>query len=250
MRRRIDQPQRLRIVGRLPALKAWRVPLCVLACGAWSASCRDDASQAAARAASRERSEVVAAKGEAAEPKASSAVSPAAPAPAPTTAAPRKLCDGQLGKPGRDLTKKPLARKAAPGARNLSATLSSGKWLWINLWAAWCAPCKEEMPRLTAFSSRLAQAGHDVTLAFVSLDDDERQLEQFLAAPGEGLVHATYWLRDGRERDDWLGAMGLPKAPDLPVQLLVDPRGKIRCTVHGAIEDGDFAEIAAAFAAP
>jgi thiol-disulfide isomerase/thioredoxin len=224
------------------------LPLGILACAGWTASCRDDASQAAARAASRERSEIVVAKGGSPETKASSAGPAAASPPAPLLA--RKVCDGQVAKVGRDLTKKPLARKSAPGARSPGAALPTGRWLWINLWAAWCAPCKEEMPRLAAFTSRLAQAGRDVTLAYVSLDDDERQLEQFLAAGGEGHARATYWLRDGRERDDWLTAMGLPKAPDLPVQVLVDPRGRVRCTVNGAIEDGDFAEIAGALAGP
>jgi thiol-disulfide isomerase/thioredoxin len=209
------------------------------------ASCQDDATKAAARSASRERSEVVVAKGGAPD-AAVSLGGPAASPPPLAPAPPRKLCDGQVGKPGRDLTKKLLARKSAAGAKLPSAALPTGKWLWINLWAAWCVPCKEEMPRLASFAARLAQAGQGVTLAFVSLDDDERQLEQFLAAGGEGIARASYWLRDGRERDDWLTAMGLPKAPDLPVQVLVDPRGKVRCTVHGAIEDGDYAEIAGA----
>jgi len=178
-----------------------------------------------------------------------------APSPSPATAGAgpavmRKVCDGQLAKSGRDLTKKSLARKSAPGAKAPSTTLATGKWLWINLWAAWCAPCKEEMPRLSSFASRLAQSGHEVTFAFVSLDDDERQLEQFLAGAGEGLPHATYWLRDGRERDEWLTSMGLPKAPELPVQVFVDPRGKVRCTVNGAIEDGDYNEVASVLTSP
>jgi thiol-disulfide isomerase/thioredoxin len=213
-----------------------------LASAGMVASCENETTKAAARGAARERSEIVIAEEGVAEPKTSQPnTAPAAP-PSPVVA--RKVCDGQLAKPGRDLTKKALARKAAPGQRPPAATLASGKWIWINLWAAWCAPCKEEMPRLASFSSRLAQAGRDVTLAFVSLDDDERQLEQFLATASGGLTTATYWLRDGRERDDWLTAMGLPKAPELPVQILVDPRGKVRCTVHGAIEEGDYAEIA------
>ena len=229
-------------MGRLQALTRGVLGASVLAVAGMAAGCENEATKAAARGASRERSEIVIAKEGVPEPKASAPS--AAPAPPSSPALARKVCDGQLGKPGRDLTKKPLARKAAPGQRPPAATLSSGKWMWINLWAAWCAPCKEEMPRLATFAARLAQAGRDVTLAFVSLDDDERQLEQFLAAASGGLTTTTYWLRDGRERDDWLTAMGLPKSPDLPVQILVDPRGKVRCTVHGAIEDGDYAEIA------
>jgi thiol-disulfide isomerase/thioredoxin len=233
-------------MGRLPPLSPGLARACVVA-GAWlAASCQDDAAKAAARSASRERSEVVAAQGAPIEPKMPTAPPSAAPVPAVM----RKVCEGQVAKPGRDVTKKPLARKFAPGAKAPSAAFPTGKWLWVNLWAAWCAPCREEMPRLQSFASRLAQSGREITLAFVSIDDDERQLEQFLASGGEGLPRASYWLRDGRERDDWLTAMGLPRAPDLPVQLLVDPRGKVRCTVNGAIENGDFDEIAAVFATP
>jgi hypothetical protein len=87
-------------------------------------------------------------------------------------------------------------------------------------------------------------------MSFVSLDDDERQLEQFLGSAPEGTPRATYWLRDGRERDEWLTSMGLPKAPELPVQILVDPRGKIRCVVNGAIETGDYNELATVFSMP
>jgi thiol-disulfide isomerase/thioredoxin len=195
-------------------------------------------------ATTRERSEVVQATGSA--PEAPSVVTVPS---APKAAGPRKLCEGQLGKPGHDLPKRPPATKAAPGAKPPSA-LAPGRWTWVNLWAAWCAPCKEEMPRLSRFAARLGQAGKELTLAFVSLDDDERQLEQFLAAQSENGVRATYWLREGRERDDWLALAGLTRDPQLPVQLLVDPRGKVRCTVNGAIEDQDFAEIASIVSSP
>ena len=230
-------------MGRLSSLARGRLVALLLAAAAWS-GCDGDAKKATALAPSRERSEVVIAQGPA--PAAKSVGVAPIPSPPAAGLVPRKLCEGQLARPGRDWTKKPLARKSAADAKAVPPVLPTGKWLWINLWAAWCAPCKEEMPRLFRFAGRLAAAGHDVALALVSLDDDERQLEQFLSEAGEGLPRASYWLRDGREREEWLLAAGLPKAPDLPVHVLVDPRGKIRCTVTGAIDEGDYAELAAA----
>jgi thiol-disulfide isomerase/thioredoxin len=195
----------------------------------------------------RERSEIVKATGSASE-------APAMPAPvatpSPAVLPAHRLCEGQLARAGRDAPKKPLSRKAAQGARPVGASaFSPGRWTWVNLWAAWCAPCKEEMPRLLGFAARISQAGGELGLSFVSLDDDERQLEQFLAAQPDTGVRATFWLREGHERDEWLAAAGVGKDPSLPVQLLVDPKGKIRCAVSGAVAEQDYAEIAAIVAA-
>ena len=180
---------------------------------------------------------------------------PTAP-PAPTketvapVRAPRKLCEGQLAKPGRDLPRQNPSRMAAPGERPPSASIpTGGGYTWINLWAAWCVPCKEELPRLWSFASRLKQAGQTMNLVFVSLDDDERQLETFLQAQPTGGLRSTYWLREGHERDAWLSQVGIAKDPQLPVQLVVDRRGKVRCVIGGAVEEEDFAEVRAIVAA-
>jgi len=106
------------------------------------------------------------------------------------------------------------------------------------------------MPRLHKFAARLGQAGKALDLSFISLDDDERQLEQFLASQAEDGVRATYWLREGHERDEWLVGAGLARDPQLPVQMLIDPHGKIRCTVNGAVGDQDFAEIVSIVSSP
>jgi hypothetical protein len=63
-------------------------------------------------------------------------------------------------------------------------------------------------------------------------------------------VRATYWLHEGHERDEWLLGIGLARDPQLPAQLLIDPHGKVRCTVNGAVEDQDYAEIAAIVSLP
>jgi len=224
-------------MGRLPSVSlALAIALSILgAC--------DTVSEKNAPMATNERSQAIAQK------------APASSSPPPTIAIkaseptalkkPRSLCAGKLSEAGRSLPKKHVSRAAAKSAPELpdSLTIGAGKWTWLNFWAAWCAPCKEEIPRLLGFEQRLTAAGAGFRLTFVSLDDDERQLHDFLDGQPSAGLHASYWLKEGNEREDWLKAAGQnPDAP-LPFHLLLDPKGKIRCAIQGAVEEGDYAEI-------
>lgn len=161
---------------------------------------------------------------------------------APKAPKPRKaLCGGALERDGKPVPKKPLGRRQAAGEPELSAEPSfAGAFTWVNFWAAWCVPCKEEIPRLMDFQKRLNAAGKPFRVVFVSLDDDERQLEKFMADQPKGGLRQTYWLREGREREEWLLGAGIDPDPDLPAHLLVDSKGKVRCKVRGAVEDSDY----------
>jgi thiol-disulfide isomerase/thioredoxin len=210
------------------------------------AACACEADPKKAPSAPRERSQAIADLAPAAPASTQATVAAPASASAKPTA-PRVLCDGQLGGQGKPFPKKPVGRSAAVGAAELPETLAvgAGKWTWVNFWAAWCVPCKEEIPRLQRFEQQLTRAGKAFRLAFVTLDDDPRQLEKFLAGQTPEGLRSSYWLREGKERDEWLQAAGMEPDPALPVHLLVDPLGKVRCTVKGAIEDGDYSRIAA-----
>lgn len=165
-------------------------------------------------------------------------------ATAPTApAAERKLCAGQKSRPA---PKGSLKTAAASDAAAPAATLpiGVGKWTWVNLWAAWCGPCKEEMPRLLAWQKKLSDAGVMLDLAFLSLDDDERQMRRFLESQPTGGVRATYWLPEG-DRGGWLGSINLKESPQLPVQILVAPTGQVACVIEGAVEDRDYPALAA-----
>jgi thiol-disulfide isomerase/thioredoxin len=167
----------------------------------------------------------------------------------PEAAAPRRraLCEGDANAHGRSLSKVAASHAQAPGAPALDGALPArhGQWTWINFWAAWCKPCKEEIPRLLGWRDRLAKGRSPVSLVFVSLDDDERQLDAFLEQqPPDGL-RSTLWLPDGRARTAWMTSLHMTDAPELPEHALVDPAGRVRCFIEGAVEDGDYAEIAA-----
>jgi thiol-disulfide isomerase/thioredoxin len=175
-----------------------------------------------------------------------------APPPRPSATLPaavqrRKLCDGQMQAPGKPLPRSEIARAAAPSVASPSERIAAGdgSWTWVNFWAAWCVPCKEEIPRLKGWERRLTAQGTRFRLVFVSLDDDTRQLEEFLGGqPAEGL-QSTYWLKEGDMRKNWLGALEIESDPELPAHLLVDPRGKVRCVVNGAVEDSDYPQVVA-----
>ena len=43
-----------------------------------------------------------------------------------------------------------------------------GKWVLVNLWATWCAPCRHEMPALDRLQARLG--GDDFEVVAISVD--------------------------------------------------------------------------------
>lgn len=209
--------------------------LCVNAC---------DSKEKPPTSAPLERSQIVEAKpSDAAQPTAAQVV-PVASTRSPK--APRVLCSGQEHATGigRAAPKKSVSQSAASGELALPENLSfGGGFVWVNFWAAWCAPCKEEIPRLLHFQRVLAGSAPGFRLHFVSLDDDERQLNAFLAGQPPGGLRRSYWLKEGREREEWLKSAGLEADEALPFHLLFDPKGKLRCVVKGAVEDQDLATL-------
>lgn len=89
-----------------------------------------------------------------------------------------------------------------------------GRVVLVNLWASWCAPCREEMPALDS----LARTFDDPAFAFVALSDDVAPSEAraFLRAR-----HFTFRVGLGRGslRDQF-------HAPGLPVTVLIDRDGR------------------------
>jgi thiol-disulfide isomerase/thioredoxin len=184
---------------------------------------------------SRERSNVVVSSAKTATPSA------ATPSAAPS--APHKLCTGSLQ--GLSPPKGRIRTAQAAGVEPLPTPIQfgAGKWIWVNFWAAWCGPCKEEMPRLRRYHAELRKAGVLLDLAFVSLDDDDRQLQRFLDEQPKDGLRASYWLPEDI-RKSWLAPLGVSDTAKLPVQALVSPRGEVACVIDGTVEDDDYPQLA------
>jgi len=119
---------------------------------------------------------------------------------------------------------------------------TSGSWRWINVWATWCKPCVEELPRLVKWHAGRKAGSARVELILVSADETDDEVAGFRKAHPE--TPAGPRMADPEELPGWLKALGVPGA-SLPVHVFVDPSGKVRCVRASAIEVTDFPTIEA-----
>lgn len=106
-----------------------------------------------------------------------------------------------------------------------------GQVVVLNLWATWCAPCREEMPSLDRLAGMFPGEPFRVVALSVDRAGPER-VQQFLDEVGaRGL--AVY-------RDPKAAATRTLKVPGLPATLLVDKAGREVGRVLGIARwDGD-----------
>src|SRR5437762_8158135 len=93
----------------------------------------------------------------------------------------------------------------------------------VNVWATWCAPCREEFPDLVRFERNWR--GRGVRVIFVSADFEDQlpEVREFLAKHG---VTGDTWIKTG---DDMRFINGLdPKwSGALPATFVYDRDGKL-----------------------
>jgi len=111
-------------------------------------------------------------------------------------------------------------------------------WRWINVWATWCKPCLEELPRLHRWKDRLSAAGRKLDLAFVSVDESDDVVAAFRKAHPEAPDSAR--LADPAGLPAWLKALGLDEGAPIPIHVFVDPSGHTRCVRAGGVGEADY----------
>ncbi len=116
------------------------------------------------------------------------------------------------------------SRFPRPEGGELAMADFKGRWLLINFWATWCAPCIKELPDLNSFHQAQAARGKVGWTVLGLAVDSPTPVRQFMARfkpPLQFPIGLTGL--SGAELGRQLGNPG----GQLPYSLVIDPRGKI-----------------------
>jgi thiol-disulfide isomerase/thioredoxin len=101
-----------------------------------------------------------------------------------------------------------------------------GRTVLLNVWASWCAPCRDEMPALQRLQTALA--GDGLVVVTLSVDKAPADAARFLA--DLGLTALPLLVDPEREA---LAALSVSGAP---TSILLDPFGRELGRVAGAVD--------------
>jgi len=97
-----------------------------------------------------------------------------------------------------------------------------GRWVFVHFWAAWCGPCRREMPTIQAIYPQF-DAG-ELEIVVINTAESEDTVFEFLAAVAPDLN--PLMDRDGLVTERW-------QPRGLPATFLVDPDGRLQYLALG-----------------
>jgi thiol-disulfide isomerase/thioredoxin len=90
------------------------------------------------------------------------------------------------------------------------------KWVVINYWASWCAPCAEEIPQLNQFYKRYQNQ-------VILLGVNEENLSRTDLMNAMNILHIQYPVL----QVDPASILKLPAITVLPTTFIINPEGKL-----------------------
>ncbi len=110
-------------------------------------------------------------------------------------------------------------------------TDKKGKVLLLNLWATWCGPCKDEMPKLVEMQNKFGDKGFEVIGLNTNDDGDTpEKIEKF--AKEQGLNYKLAYASTEMQAD----IVKFTQNGGIPQSLLVDRDGNLRGVFLGGGE--------------
>lgn len=106
----------------------------------------------------------------------------------------------------------------------------AGQVVVLNVWAAWCVPCRTEAPQLVAAAERLA--GDRVAFLGINVRDTKAAASAF--ADGAGLTYPSLFDPSG---ETLLGFRETLPPTTIPSTLVIDADGEVAARVLGEVTE-------------
>ena len=164
------------------------------------------------------------------EPDPAAPAEQASPAPAASTGA-----DEPPATPGPPLPETPALRVATLDHGDYDLADHRDKWVVVNFWATWCAPCLKEMPELSALD---AMNEHVEVIGLAYEDIDVAAMREFLAS--HPVVYPIAIV------DVYAPPADFETPRGLPMTYLVAPGGKVAERFLGPVTAADIEQAIAA----
>ena len=96
-----------------------------------------------------------------------------------------------------------------------------GKYVYIDVWATWCGPCRQEIP----FLQKVEEKYHGKNIEFVSLSiDTKKDYEKWKKMVGDKKLGGVQIIADNDWKSAFTQAYGVNSIPRF---ILIDPQGKV-----------------------
>ncbi|HET8724158.1 MAG TPA: TlpA disulfide reductase family protein [Anaeromyxobacteraceae bacterium] len=129
----------------------------------------------------------------------------------------------------------PAALGTTPGGKPFTVGDAKGQVLFVNFWATWCPPCREEMPSMLQLGQELA-ARHPgkFRMVAVSVDEEWPIVQKFFGGRLPGGVEFLLDVDQSVTRQYYCAARGAcPDSFKFPETYIVDARGNLVSYVIG-----------------
>jgi cytochrome c biogenesis protein CcmG, thiol:disulfide interchange protein DsbE len=118
--------------------------------------------------------------------------------------------------------------KSVSGGNPINLSQYRGKPVFVVFWAAWCGPCRKEIPELKSLHAKYAPKGVEFVSVAVGWRQTEEDIKKFQTA--QQLPYQILWDKDNAVADQW----GIHS---IPTNFIIDHDGVIRYRDFGISPD-------------
>lgn len=137
--------------------------------------------------------------------------------------------DFRIGMPAKNFEKKDM------NGKTVSLEELRGKYVLLDFWGSWCAPCRASHPHLKELYEKYKKQVADINVAQENVKDQNEARKLWKTAVKEdGLTWTQILNNEGRETCDMIRLFNIYS---FPTKVLIDPNGIVVARMVGGLVD-------------